>query len=228
MSLSPLVLVVDDDVVMRLLLTRALTVAGMRVNSFASADELLRNGDLGSASVLLLDLSMPDMSGMELHQLLQRRGVDLPVLFISGAADLATAVSAMRNGADDFIEKPFQDAALVESVRRAVARHADRAAMSWRLDDPQVLARFETLTPREREVFDLLIKGMSSKLIARELGGSFRTIEIHRSQVMRKMSAGHLSDLVRMSIVSMAPRRVHSRWRGLHTAAGVLERAFSL
>ncbi|HEX5738831.1 MAG TPA: response regulator [Hydrogenophaga sp.] len=203
---TPIVLIVDDDVFMRSLLCRVLAAAGMRVASFGSAAELLREGDLKTASVLLLDLRMPEMSGMELHQLLQHRGVDLPVLFISGEADLATAVTAMRNGAADFIEKPFQGALLVESVRRAVARHADRTTPSKSTADPHFLTRLEALTSREREVFDLLVTGMSSKLIARELGGSFRTIESHRAQVMRKMTARHLPDLVRMSIESAPPR----------------------
>ncbi|MDR7151479.1 FixJ family two-component response regulator [Hydrogenophaga palleronii] len=203
---TPLVLIVDDDVFMRSLLCRVLVAAGMSVASFGSAAELLREGDLKTASVLLLDLRMPEMSGMELHQLLQRRGVNLPVLFISGEADLATAVTAMRNGAADFIEKPFQGALLVESVRRAVARHADRTTPPKPVADPHFLACLEALTSREREVFDLLVTGMSSKLIARELGGSFRTIESHRAQVMRKMTARHLPDLVRMSIESVAPR----------------------
>lgn len=205
---APVVLVVDDDAFMRALLCRVLSTAGMRVASFGSAAELLKDADLQTACVLLLDLRMPGMSGLELHQVLLQRGVDLPVLFISGAADLATAVTAMRNGAADFIEKPFQDTLLVERVRRAVAQHADRVAPTVRLADPQVLARFETLTAREREVFELLVTGESSKLIARELGGSFRTIEIHRAQIMRKMAARHLPDLVRMSIESLPPREV--------------------
>jgi FixJ family two-component response regulator len=203
---NPIVFVVDDDALMRTLLSRVLTAAGMRVTSFGSAAELLREGDLETADVLLLDLRMPDMSGIELHQRLQHRGLDLPVLFISGAADLATAVTAMRNGAADFIEKPFQGDLLIESVRRAVARHADRTPTSKPMVDPLFLARLEALTLREREVFDLLVTGMSSKMIARELGGSFRTIESHRAQVMRKMTARHLPDLVRMSIESVAHR----------------------
>lgn len=205
------VLAVDDDDFIRDLLHRVLAGAGMQVVSHGSAAELLAAGDLAAATVLLLDVKMPGMSGLDLQDLLRRRGIDLPVVFISGAADLAMAVTAMRNGAADFIEKPFQGALLIERVRRAVARHADRVATSERLADPLVLARFETLTPREREVFDLLVTGMSSKLIARELGGSFRTIEIHRAQVMRKMTARHLPELVRMSIESMAPRRVGTR-----------------
>lgn len=205
------VVVVDDDGFMRDLLHRVLAGAGMQVASFGSAAELLEAGDPASATVLLLDLKMPGMSGLDLQDLLRRRGIDLPVVFISGAADLGAAVTAMRNGAADFIEKPFQGAMLIERLRRAVARHAGRVATPPRQADPLVLARFETLTPREREVFDLLVTGMSSKLIARELGGSFRTIEIHRAQVMRKMAARHLPDLVRMSIESMAPRPVPAR-----------------
>jgi FixJ family two-component response regulator len=201
------VLAVDDDGFMRDLLHRVLTAAGMQVTSYGSAAELFGAGDLASASVLLLDVKMPGVSGLDLQELLRLRGIDLPVVFISGAADLAMAVTAMRNGAADFIEKPFERAALVERVRRAVANRANRVVASERPADPMVLARFATLTPREREVFELLVTGMSSKLIALELGGSFRTIEIHRAQVMRKMAARHLPELVRMSIESMAPRR---------------------
>ena len=197
---------VDDDGFMRQLLHRVLTGAGMQVASYGSAAELIRDGDLSSADVLLLDVKMPDMSGLELQDLLTRRGIDVPVVFISGAADLGMAVTAMRNGAADFIEKPFDGAALVERVRSVVARRAARAVSAEHLADPLVQARFETLTSREREVFDLLVTGMSSKLIARELGGSFRTIDIHRANVMRKMEARHLPDLVRMSIESLAPR----------------------
>jgi FixJ family two-component response regulator len=205
------VLAVDDDGFMRDLLHRVLAGAGMQVASHGSADELLGASDLAAATVLLLDVKLPGMSGLDLQDLLRRRGIDVPIVFISGAADLGVAVTAMRNGAADFIEKPFQGALLIERVRRAVARHADRVAALQALADPQVLARFETLTPREREVFDLLLTGMSSKFIARELGGSFRTIEIHRAQVMRKMAARHLPDLVRMSIESLARRSVAAR-----------------
>jgi FixJ family two-component response regulator len=202
------VLVVDDDRFMRDLLYRVLAGAGMVVACHGSATELLASRDMASANVLLLDVKMPDISGLDLQDLLRRRGVDLPVVFISGAADLAMAVTAMRNGAADFIEKPFEGAALIERILRAVARHADHVPPSERREDPLVLARFETLTPRERQIFDLLVTGMTSKVIARELGGSFRTIEIHRAQIMRKMRARHLPELVRISIESMAPRRL--------------------
>lgn len=201
------VIAVDDDEFMRSLLARVLTRAGMQVMSYDSAAALLGVANLSWPTVLLLDVDLPGMSGLALQELLRHRSIDLPIVFISGAADLAMAVTAMRNGAEDFIEKPFQGAMLIERVCRAVARHAERAAASERPGDPAMQARFLTLTPREREVFDLLVTGMSSKLIARELGGSYRTIEIHRAQVMRKMAARHLSELVRMSIESLAPRR---------------------
>jgi FixJ family two-component response regulator len=205
------VLVADDDSFMRDLVHRVLAGAGMQVMSYASAAELLGAGNLASTSVLLLDVKMPGMSGLDLQDLLRHRGVDLPVVFMSGASDLELAVTAMRNGAADFIEKPFRGALLIDRVRRAAALHTDRKLTTGRLADPVVMARFETLTAREREVFDLLVTGMSSKLIARELGGSFRTIEIHRAQVMHKMGARHLSELVRMSIESMPSPRVHAR-----------------
>ena len=196
------VIAVDDDSFTRDLLHRVLSGAGMQVESYGSAAELLEADSLGSATVLLLDVKMPGLSGLELQDLLRRRGSHVPIVFISGTADLGVAVTAMRNGAADFIEKPFEGAALIGRVRRAVAGHTAQAPLAA---GSLVLSRLETLTPREREVFDLLVTGISSKLIARELGGSFRTIEIHRAQVMRKMSARHLTDLVRMSIESMAP-----------------------
>lgn len=200
------VLIADDDGFMRDLLGRVLTSAGMNVRSYGSAVELLEDADLESASILLLDVKMPGMSGLELQELLVRRGFDLPVVFVSGSADLEMAVTAMRNGAVDFIEKPFDRASLVERIHRAGTRHADRALPSGRPSDPLVLTRFDTLTPREHKVFDLLVTGLSSKLIARQLGGSFRTIEIHRAHVMRKMAARNLPELVRMSMESLEVR----------------------
>ncbi|MCK7494922.1 MAG: PAS domain-containing protein [Comamonadaceae bacterium] len=191
---------------MRSLLHRLFAGAGMVLTSYGCAAELLDSDELAHASVLLLDVKMPGMSGLELQDLLRQRGMDLPIVFLSGAADLGIAVTAMRNGAADFIEKPFDAASLIERVQQAAARHADRVTVAQRPADPLALARFETLTPREREVLDLLVTGMSSKLIARELGCSFRTIEIHRAQVMRKMAARHLAELVRMSIESLPPR----------------------
>lgn len=205
------ILVVDDDDFMRSLLHRVLESAGAQVVSYGSASELLGSDALLTAAVLLLDVKLPSMSGLELQDLLRQRGIGIPIVFISGAADLGMAVTAMRNGAADFVEKPFDAASLIERVHQAVSRCSHRRVVSPQPADPRVLARFETLTPREREVFELLVTGMSSKLIARELGGSFRTIEIHRSNVMRKMAARHLPELVRMHIESLAPHHTGSQ-----------------
>lgn len=205
------VLVVDDDSTMRAILRRVFANAGIVVNDFAAARDLLENGDLLAPAVLLLDVQMPDMSGLELQSLLRERGVTLPVMFLSGSANLPMAVTAMRSGAVDFVEKPFDPVELVGRVRRAFAMQ-EPVATTLPPDPPsEATAEFErrlgTLSPREREVYDLMITGKTSKLIAIELGGSFRTIEIHRSRVMTKMGAPHLADLVRMAFVIEASQR---------------------
>ena len=239
---SPSVRVVDDDAVMRDLLRDLLEDAGFAVQTFASGAALLGSADLQSPAVLLLDLQMPQMSGLVLQAELQRRGVMLPVIFLTGTADIAIAVTAMQNGAVDFLEKPFDRASLIARVRRAFTRHvaalSPGPALPWPLptapaDPPEALgpaagpdpadpladpladppagpgaappgadyhARLDRLTPREREVLRLMVTGQSCKRMARELGGSFRTIEIHRGRVMSKLAALSLADLVRMSI----------------------------
>lgn len=197
------VIAVDDDSFMRDLLHKVLGGAGMQVVCYGSADELLSAGDLSAATILLLDVKMPGMSGLELQDLLACRDMDIPIVFLSGAADVAMAVKAMRNGASDFIEKPFDAVTLVERVCGAVARHANPALDVDGVPDAAVVARYERLSLREREVFELILTGASSKHIARDLGGSFRTIQIHRARVMHKMEARNVPELVRMSIESL-------------------------
>jgi FixJ family two-component response regulator len=202
MKLDPAVLVVDDDRFMRDLLRDVFLDAGIPVQTFESAQELLAQADLQSPCVLLLDVRMPGMSGPELHAVLRERGIAAPVVFLTAAADVHSAVAAMRNGAADFIEKPFQHAALVTRVRQLLAcDNAPDAAVR----DAAVAVRVNSLTPREREVLDLMVTGATSKVMARELGGSFRTIETHRGRVMAKMAANSLADLVRMNIGEQAP-----------------------
>lgn len=197
MNTIPRVLVVDDDSFMRALIERVFVDAHMPVTTFASGRELLAAGDLNTPAVLLLDVRMPDMSGLELQALLRERGVGLPVVFLTGNADIPTAVAAMRNGAFDFVEKPFDKDDLVARICRA----AQAAALAARREQarPELARRLGTLTTREREVYDRMVVGMTSKAIANELGGSFRTIEIHRGRVMGKMGAANISDLVRMA-----------------------------
>jgi two-component system response regulator FixJ len=141
---------------------------------------------------------MPDMSGIALQALLRERGINLPIIFLTGSSDVPMAVDAMRNGAADFLEKPWNNGELIKRVRMAFAL-CENPGSRRELPDQEVARRLATLTPREREVAALMVAGMTSKVIARELGGSFRTVEIHRSRVMSKMAATHLADLVRMT-----------------------------
>jgi FixJ family two-component response regulator len=199
MNLAPTVLVVDDDPFMRIVLQRVFVNAGIAVKTFASAAELIDTGDLRPPVVLLLDVKMPGMSGLELQAFLRARGIILPVMFLTGSSDIPMAVEAMRNGAVDFLEKPFDNDELVTRVRRVMAQCAQPETLPGRKTDNDTARRLRTLTAREREVYDCMIVGKTSKVIAVELGGSFRTVEIHRGRVMGKMGATHLADLVRMA-----------------------------
>jgi FixJ family two-component response regulator len=198
----PSVLVVDDDSFMRELLQRCFTNAGMPVRTFASASELLATADLSLPCVLLLDVRMPGMSGPDLQLLLRERGIHVPIIFLTGSSDIPIAVAAMRNGAVDFIEKPFENARLVERVRQTLARYDEPPADASK---PGYAHRLASLTPREAEVLESMVTGRTSKQIARDLGGSFRTIETHRTRVMSKMAAASLADLVRQSIEARKP-----------------------
>lgn len=203
MEFDPTVLVVDDDGFMRDLLHRVFDNAGIPVQTFESAEALLTRADLQSRCVLLLDVKMPGMSGPALHAVLRERGIDVPVIFLTAVADVPMAVAAMRNGATDFIEKPFQNAALVERVRQSFLRYE---TPSCPVVESDLAIRLDGLTPRERQVLDLMVTGATSKRMARALGGSFRTIETHRGRVMVKMAADSLADLVRMMLeVRSAP-----------------------
>ena len=209
MTRAPTVLVVDDDEFMRTLLVGVFTNVGLGVETFASAQELLDRADLSPPALLLLDVVMPDMTGLELQKILGERQSVIPIVFLTGSSDVPMAVAAMRNGAADFIEKPFESQVLVDRVKlcmwpqRANAVVETAFATSPEADDHA--KRLLTLTPREREVHDCMITGKTSKVIARDLGGSFRTIEIHRTRVMAKTATSSLADLVRLSL-SAPPR----------------------
>ncbi|HVO87773.1 MAG TPA: response regulator, partial [Casimicrobiaceae bacterium] len=170
--------------------------------TYASAPELLDGADLTRTAVLLLDVQMPAMNGLELQEALNRRNIKLPVVFLSGTAGVPTAVSAMRAGAYDFIEKPFDNADLVARVRCALAQGI--AAQQRDAEVKEIMERIETLTPREREVLDVIVTGKTSKEAARVLGTSHRTVEIHRAHVVQKMRADSLADLVRMHMTVSA------------------------
>lgn len=194
------VYVVDDDEALRSSLRWLIESAGLRVQTYASAQEFLDAVYPGQAGCLLLDVRMPGMSGLELQVMLQEKAIHLPVIIITGHGDISMAVKAMKAGAVDFIEKPFDDEQLLRAIQRALdVSEEQRERRSLQLD---IAARMEQLTPRELEVMGLVTAGKSNREIAAELDVSSKTIEAHRARVMEKMQAQSLAELVRMSIVA--------------------------
>lgn len=191
------IFVVDDDQAMRESLEFLLASAGLEVESFASAREFLDGYKPGRSGCLLVDVRMPGMSGLALQEALSERGVRLPVIFMTAHADVPMAVRAMRGGALDFIEKPFDDGALLERLHRALELEA--AERREVFERRRIEARLSSLSPREREVLELVVEGLRNKQIASRLNLSIKTIELHRSRLMEKMEAGNVADLVRMA-----------------------------
>jgi len=182
-----------------------LRTAGCSVEVFPSAHSFLEEYDPRRGGCLLLDVRMPRMTGLELQQQLNLRGWRLPVIFITGHGTVSLAIAAMKAGAFDFIEKPLREDVLLEVIERAV-RWNDRA-YEERLERASLQVRAALLTPREREIFDLVATGEPNKAIARHLGISFRTVELHRAHIVEKLQARSLSDLVRMGIIlNTSPR----------------------
>jgi two-component system, LuxR family, response regulator FixJ len=192
------VFIVDDEEQMRNALQRLLRAEGLAAEAHASADDFLNAYKADRPGCLLLDLMMPGMTGLELQAALVQRGFRIPILFLTGAGEVATAVAAMKAGAIDFIEKPFDNAFLVERVRRALEYATGRQIAHFGADE--IRRRMALLTPREREVMQYVVAGNTSKTTARLLGVSHRTVEIHRARIMEKMQADSLADLVRMAL----------------------------
>lgn len=195
---SATVFAVDDEVFILNALTRVLKHAGLRSKTFGSAEQFLAEHDPGQPGCLLLDVSMPGMTGLELQELLNERQSKLPIIILTGTGSVQMAVDAIKNGAIDFIEKPFDNKNLLKSVWHAIETDARNRFVLQQCDG--IMQHFEKLTAREREVMELMIEGKSSKAIACLLGTSARTCEQHRARVMEKMGATSLADLVRMSI----------------------------
>jgi len=194
---APTVFVVDDDGAVRSSLRLLLKSVGLAVSAFDSAQAFLDAYSQLWAGCILLDVRMPDMSGPVLQQQLTLRGSRLPVIFITGHGDVSMAVEAMQKGAFDFVEKPFHDQELLDRVHRALA---EDARIRCQLAEHETIRnRFDSLTPREREVLEQVTRGSSNKVMAYDLRISQRTIEIHRSRIMEKMQAPSLAQLVRMT-----------------------------
>jgi FixJ family two-component response regulator len=193
---APIVYVLDDDYRVREALTSLLSSVGLRVEVFASADEYLKFQKPDSPACLILDLELPGMSGLELQQ--EIAGSDAPaIVFVTGHGDVPSSVRAMKAGAVEFLLKPFDDQELLRTIDAAIAQ--DREARLRRAEMEELRRRYALLTPREREVLPFVTAGLLNKQTAGELGTSEITIQVHRGQIMRKMAASSLADLVKMA-----------------------------
>jgi FixJ family two-component response regulator len=192
------VFVVDDDPSVQRALRRLLTTNGLQTRIFCSAAEFLDQGaSLPAVGCLVLDVQMPGLSGMDLQAELQQRGMRLPIVFITAQATVPMSVQAMKQGAVDFLQKPFDSQTLIATIRKAIARSRQQAAVEHECLGLE--QRVESLSFREREVFRLVVKGLLNKQIAAELGIVEKTVKVHRARVMQKMHAGSLAELVSMA-----------------------------
>jgi FixJ family two-component response regulator len=195
---APKVHIVDDDDAMRDSLKWLLESRGLEVELYASGEAFLKAFDNAFRGCLVLDVRMPGMTGLDLYEQLQARASTLPVIFITGHGDVPMAVSALKKGAADFIEKPFNDQDMLRLIESCMQQ--DRTAAAKRAESASLAQRLDSLTRREREVLDLVVGGKLNKQIADELSISIKTVEVHRSRVMQKMGANSVAQLVQFSL----------------------------
>jgi FixJ family two-component response regulator len=190
---APLIHVVDDDESLRTALLRLLAAAGFEAQGYGSTGEFLLHPRAERPGCVLLDVRLPGPSGLDLQEAMRGHGIDLPVIFLTGHADVSSSVRAMKSGAVDFLEKPVERDTLLGAVARALAR--DHDGRDQRRHAHQLRARFAQLTAREREVFDRVVAGKANKVVADELGIAERTVKLHRAQLMAKLGAGSPAEL---------------------------------
>ena len=193
--MAPVIHVVDDDPSFRAAISRLLRKVGYDVTSYKSAQQMLAQlPDESKAGCILLDVQIPGLNGPELQARLAERGFSLPIVFLSGHGDISTTVQVIKAGAEDFLTKPVTKEKLLAAIERAIARNETTREARDRLSELRVL--LATLTPRERQVFELIVRGKMNKQIGHELGATERTIKAHRQKVMQKMKVGSLAELV--------------------------------
>lgn len=197
---SATVFVVDDDPAMRESLRWLIESVGLQVKTFPTAQEFLTKYESDKPGCLVLDVRMPGLSGLDLQQELSKRAISLPIIMITGYAEVPMAVRALKAGAIDFIEKPFSDQVLLDRIQQAI--ESDREARRERAGRTEFSMLLSRLTPREREVMELVVAGKPNKVIAAELGLSPKTVEVHRARVMEKMQVDSLAELVRLNLLS--------------------------
>jgi FixJ family two-component response regulator len=193
----PTVFIVDDDRGLRQAIHDLVESVGLRAESFANGEDFLRAKRMNRPSCLVLDVRLPQMSGLDFQQRLTETGIQIPIIFITAHGDIPMSVRALKSGALEFLTKPFRDQDLLDAIHQALER--DRVAREQQSEIHNLQERVRTLTAREQEVMNLVVSGMLNKQIASEIGTSEATVKIHRGNVMRKMKAGSVVDLVRMA-----------------------------
>jgi FixJ family two-component response regulator len=193
----PTVFIIDDDRGMRQSMQDLVESVGLRAESFATGEEFLRRKRTNDPSCLVLDVRLPQMSGLDFQRRLAETGVQIPIIFVTAHGDVPMSVRALKSGAVEFLTKPFRDQDLLDAIQQALQR--DRAVRERQAEIHDLQERYQTLTAREREVMTLVVSGMLNKQIASEIGASEATVKIHRGHVMQKMQAGSIVDLVRMA-----------------------------